>query len=40
MGGFLGVQISMLLDIRAARRSAALEASEGTLAARSTVTKS
>ncbi len=40
MGGFLGVQISMLLDIRAARKAAALEASDGTLAARSAVTKS
>lgn len=27
MGGFLGVQISMLLDIRAARKAAALETS-------------
>lgn len=27
MGGFLGVQISMLLDMRAARKAAAIEAS-------------
>lgn len=40
MGGFLGVQISMLLDVRAARRAAAADASDETPAAQSTVTKS
>ncbi len=40
MGGFLGVQISMLLDMRAARRAAAVDASDEVPAAHSTVTKS
>lgn len=40
MGGFLGVQISMLLDMRAARRAALLENSEDAGAAHSAVTKS
>ncbi|ULA58237.1 MAG: conserved membrane protein of unknown function [Nitrospira sp.] len=40
MGGFLGVQISMLLDIRAARKAAQVEEGEGTGAAHSAVTKS
>ena len=40
MGGFLGVQISMLLDMRAARKAAALEASDDPVAAHSAVTKS
>lgn len=40
MGGFLGVQISMLLDIRAARRAAAVDASDEAPAGQSTVTKS
>ncbi len=40
MGGFLGVQISMLLDMRAARKAAALEASDDAVAAHSPVTKS
>jgi hypothetical protein len=40
MGGFLGVQISMLLDVRAARRAAPEDASDETPAAQSTVTKS
>ncbi len=39
MGGFLGVQISMLLDVRAARR-AALEHGGDAETAHSTVTKS
>ncbi len=40
MGGFLGVQISMLLDMRAARRAALLENSGDAGAAHSAVTKS
>ncbi len=40
MGGFLGVQISMLLDVRAARRAAQVEESEDAGAAHSAVTKS
>ena len=40
MGGFLGVQISMLLDVRAARKAAQVEESEDAGAAHSTVTKS
>ncbi len=40
MGGFLGVQISMLLDIRAARKAAALETGDDAAAAHSAVTKS
>ena len=41
MGGFLGVQISMLLDMRAARRAAAGDASDKEApATHSTVTKS
>ncbi len=40
MGGFLGVQISMLLDIRAARKTAALEASGEPSVTHSAVTKS
>lgn len=40
MGGFLGVQISMLLDIWAARRAARTEEDRDAGAAHSTVTKS
>ncbi|CAE6743745.1 conserved membrane hypothetical protein [Nitrospira defluvii] len=40
MGGFLGVQISMLLDVRAARKAAQVEESEDAGAAHSAVTKS
>lgn len=40
MGGFLGVQISMLLDIRAARKAASVEGGEDAAAAHSAVTKS
>ena len=40
MGGFLGVQISMLLDVRAARKAAALEASSDEASADSAVIKS
>lgn len=40
MGGFLGVQISMLLDMRAARRAALVEEGEDAGAAHSAVTKS
>lgn len=40
MGGFLGVQISMLLDIRAARKAAPVEGGEDAAAAHSAVTKS
>ncbi|MCE3222069.1 MAG: rane protein of unknown function [Nitrospira sp.] len=40
MGGFLGVQISMLLDVRAARRAAAEEGRADAPAAHSTVSKS
>lgn len=40
MGGFLGVQISMLLDGRAARRVEAVDGSDNDPVARSTVTKS
>ena len=40
MGGFLGVQISMLLDVRAARRVGAVDGSDEGPAAHSTVTKS
>jgi hypothetical protein len=40
MGGFLGVQISMLLDVRAARRAAALEARNEESAAHSAGIKS
>lgn len=40
MGGFLGVQISMLLDVRAARRAAAEEGRVESSAAHSTVSKS
>ena len=39
-GGFLGVQISMLLDVRAARKAAALEASSDEASADSAVIKS
>jgi uncharacterized membrane protein YedE/YeeE len=39
MGGFLGVQISMLLDLRAARRAAAADASNDDPTAESTDTK-
>lgn len=40
MGGFLGVQISMLLDVRAARRAALVAEGEDAGAAHSAVTKS
>jgi hypothetical protein len=40
MGGFLGVQISMLLDVRAARRAATAREGEDAGAAHSAVTKS
>lgn len=40
MGGFLGVQISMLLDMRAARRTVPAEDGEDAGAAHSAVTKS
>ena len=40
MGGFLGVQISMLLDVRAARKAAALEVRDDESAAHSAVIKS
>ncbi len=40
MGGFLGVQISMLLDIRAARKAARADESEGAGASHSAVIKS
>jgi hypothetical protein len=40
MGGFLGVQISMLLDVRAARRAAAEKGGADAPAAHSTVFKS
>jgi hypothetical protein len=40
MGGFLGVQISMLLDVRAARRAAAAQGSVDAPVAHSTVSKS
>jgi hypothetical protein len=40
MGGFLGVQISMLLDIRAARKAARADEGEGAGATHSAVIKS
>ena len=40
MGGFLGVQISMLLDVRTARRAAAAQGSVDAPVAHSTVSKS
>ena len=40
MGGFLGVQISMLLDVRAARRASAEEGSGEAPVAHSPVSKS
>jgi hypothetical protein len=40
MGGFLGVQISMLLDMRAARRATTLETKDDGPTAQSAATKS